>query len=149
MIHYVYLAGLLPGQWRTQGLFKGGVLHWMQAVLWYRASPGGGGGGGLRHFFLKKSWVSFPGGDIVPNQLLHFLLYPHYLKSCSLIGLHSVTWPNITLLWCWWCCRWKKSAMPWLHWWNNALFHQCRHRYAIDQWFFIDSVWKVLSVSAS
>ena len=24
---------------------KGGVLHWMQAVLWCRASPGGGGGG--------------------------------------------------------------------------------------------------------
>ena len=57
------------------------------------------------------------------------------MKSCSLIGLHSVTWPNITLLWCWWCCRWKKCAIPWRHWWNNALFHQCRHRYAIDQSF--------------
>ena len=35
-------------------------------------------------------------------------LYPSLMKSCSVIGLHSVTWPNITLLWCWWC--WKQSA---------------------------------------
>ena len=58
----------------------------------------------VEYFSLNHSYQDCP----VDFHILHSELYPSLMKSCSVIGLHSVTWPNITLLWCWWC--WKQSA---------------------------------------
>ena len=52
-------------------------------------------------------------------HMLHSKLYPSLMKSCSVIGLHSVTWPNITLLWCWWCS--KQSADGIMHYSINVV----------------------------